>query len=60
MFLIELIFGVDVEHCLSFVKEKHIFIFFEGTRKQKEKGGRIVKERIQISHSSQGRRSRAQ
>jgi len=27
--------------------------FFERARKQKE-GGRIVKERIQISHSSQG------
>jgi hypothetical protein len=30
------------------VKKKNIF-FFEGTRKQKGKGGRIVKERIQIS-----------
>jgi hypothetical protein len=32
----------------------------EGARKQKEKGGRIVKERIQNSHSSQGSRSRVQ
>jgi hypothetical protein len=32
----------------------------EGARKQKEKGGRIVKERIHVWHISQGSRSRAE
>jgi hypothetical protein len=35
-------------------KNTKIFVFLEGTRKEK----RIEKEKIQISHSSQGNRSR--
>jgi hypothetical protein len=44
------------EHSRPLTKEKHIFFFFEGARK--EEG--IEKEKIQISHSSQGNRSRTQ